>query len=291
MGPGFPSPRFLRRAACCFGALVLGCVITQFSQAATADELTDALIRYAMHDYPRAVEMLTPLADRGDAVAQTKLGLIYTRGEGVARDDVAALGWLTRAAEQDQSEAQFELGVMYRDGLGTPANGALAMHWFERATERGVPHAFNAIGEMYLGHQDVAQDYAAALSWLLRGAQLDNAESLYNIGVRYALGQGVERDETEAYKWFDLAADAGIGELRSKAVRARQAIGEGLMPLQVSRAKIGARDWLSIHGSASTSPEDLSAKDQTHARHRAHASPADRMSIRPARGKTEINSR
>ena len=255
MGPGFPLPRFLRRAGRCFGALVLGCVITQFSQAATADELTDALIRYAMHDYPRAIELLTPLADRGDAVAQTKLGLIYTRGEGVARDDVAALGWLTRAAEQDQSEAQFELGVMYRDGLGTPANGALAMHWFERATERGVPHAFNAIGEMYLGHQDVAQDYAAALSWFLRGAQLDNAESLYNIGVRYALGQGVERDETEAYKWFDLAADAGIGELRSKAVRARQAIGEGLMPLQVSRAKIGARDWLSVQGSASTSPE------------------------------------
>jgi|GEM_PF-1476216 uncharacterized protein len=252
MGPGFPLPRFLRRAGRCFGALVLGCVITHFSQAATADELTDALIRYAMHDYPRAIELLTPLADRGDAVAQTKLGLIYTRGEGVARDDVAALGWLTRAAEQDQSEAQFELGVMYRDGLGTPANGRLAMHWFERATERGVPHAFNAIGEMYLGHQDVAQDYAAALSWFLRGAQLDNAESLYNIGVRYALGQGVERDETEAYKWFDLAADAGIGELRSEAVRARQAIGEGLMPLQVSRAKIGARNWLSVHGSAST---------------------------------------
>jgi TPR repeat protein len=256
MGPGFALLRFLPRAATCFGALILGCVITtQFSQAATADELTDALIRYAMHDYPRAIEMLTPLADRGDAVAQTKLGLIYTRGEGVARDDAAALGWLTRAAEQNQSEAQFELGVMYRDGIGTPTNGNLAMLWFGRATERGVPHAFNAIGEMYLGHQDVAPDYAAALSWFLRGAQLDNAESLYNIGVRYALGQGVERDETEAYKWFDLAADAGIGELRSKAVRARQAIGEGLMPLQVSRAKVGARDWLSVQGSASSSPE------------------------------------
>ena len=250
----FPLPRFLWRATRCVGALVLvlGCVM---SQAATADELTDALIRYAMNDYPRAIEMLTPLAERGDAVAQTKLGLIYARGEGVARDDVAALGWLTRAAEQNQSEAQFELGVMYRDGVGTPANGRLAMHWFERATERGVPHAFNAIGEMYLGHQGVAQDYAAALSWFLRGAQLDNAESLYNIGVRYALGQGVERDEVEAYKWFDLAADAGIGELRSAAVRARQAIGEGLMPLQVSRAKTGAHDWLSVQGSASTSPE------------------------------------
>src|SRR3954454_942046 len=103
MGPGSPLPRFLRGAARCFGELVLGCVITLFSQDATADELTDALIRYAMRDYPRAIEMLTPLADRGDAVAQTKRGLIYTRGEGVVRVTDAALVWLTRAAEQDLS--------------------------------------------------------------------------------------------------------------------------------------------------------------------------------------------
>jgi TPR repeat protein len=91
------------------GALVLGCVIALFNQAATADELTDALIRYAVHDYGRAIEMLTPLADRGNAVAQMQLGLIHARGEGVPRDDVAAIDWLTRAAEQGQSEAQFEL--------------------------------------------------------------------------------------------------------------------------------------------------------------------------------------
>src|SRR5512144_1311944 len=68
------------------GALVLGCVIALFNQAATAHELTDAIIRYAMHDYERAIEMLTPLADRGNAVAQMQLGLIHARGEGVPRD-------------------------------------------------------------------------------------------------------------------------------------------------------------------------------------------------------------
>lgn len=250
-------PELFRQLGRRVGALVLGCLIALCNQAATADELTDALIRYAMHDYPRAIEMLTPLAERGEAVAQVKLGLLYARGEGVSRDDIAAFGWLSRAAEQGLTEAQFELGVMHRDGVGTPVNGKLAVHWFERAAERGVPHAFNAIGEMYLGHQDVAQDYAAALTWFLRGARLDDAESLYNVGVRYALGQGVEQDEIEAYKWFDLAADAGIGEIRSRAVRARQAIGEGLMPLQVSKAKIGARDWLRVHGSDSASLETL----------------------------------
>jgi uncharacterized protein len=246
-------PGVLQRGAYRSGIFALACLMGLFHQAATADELTDALIRYAVHDYPRAIAMLTPLADQGDAVAQTKLGLIYARGEGVPRDEIAALGWLTRAAEQRQTEAQFELGVMYRDGVGTAANGPLAVQWFERAAERGAPHAFNALGEMYLGHQGIAQDYTAALIWFLRGAQLDDAESLYNVGVRYALGQGVEQDEIEAYKWFDLAADAGIGDVRNRAVQARQALGERLMPLQVWQAKIGARDWTRTRGSVSAS--------------------------------------
>jgi TPR repeat protein len=238
-----------------FGALVVGCLIALFNQVATADELTDALIRYTLRDYARAIELLTPLADRGNAVAQMQLGLVYARGEGVPRDDAAAIAWLTRAAEQGQSEAQFELGVMLRDGLGTPIDGRLALNWFERAAEKGAPHAFNAIGEMYLGHQDVAQDYAKAMIWFLRGAQLDNADALYNIGIRYALGQGVEQDEIEAYKWLDLAADAGIGDVRNRAIRARLALGERLMPLQVSQAKIGARDWLRNRDSGSSSRE------------------------------------
>jgi Sel1 repeat len=244
-------PGFLRHAVRSIGTLAVGCLIALCNQAATADELTDALIRYAVHDYPRAIEMLTPLAERGSAVAQTKLGLIYARGEGVPLDEIAAFGWLTRAAEQRQSEAQFELAVMHRDGVGTPVNGKLAVYWFERAAEMGTPHAFSALGEMYLGHQDIARDYAAALSWFLRGAKLDDAESLYNIGLRYALGQGVEQDEIEAYKWFDLAADAGIGDVRNRAVRARQVVGEHLMPLQVGQAKMDARDWSRTHGSAS----------------------------------------
>jgi uncharacterized protein len=250
-------PRCLRQEGARILTLLVGLLIALLHQAAIAEELTDALTHYAKLDYARARETLTPLAEHGNAVAQLKLGIIYSRGEGVPRDDVAALAWLTRAAEQGQAEAQFELGVMHRDGLGTRTDGKLAMQWFQRSAERGVPHAFNAIGELYLGHPDIRQDYAAALIWFLRGAQLDDADCLYNIGVRYALGQGVEPSEVEAYKWLDLAADISIGDLHSKAVRALQAIGERLMPLQVARAKGGAQEWLRAHRSAPATLEAL----------------------------------
>jgi TPR repeat protein len=136
--------------------------------------------------------------------------------------------------------------------------------------------------------KDVAQDYTAALTWFLRGAQLDDADSLYKVGVRYALGQGVEQDEIEAYKWFDLAADAGIGEIRSRAVRARQAIGEGLMPLQVSKAKIGAREWLRVHGSASASLETLLRRNRPARGTALERHEADTMMIRLLVRKAEV---
>ena len=236
-------------------AVVLAAALV--NQSATADELTDALIRYLVRDYARAIEMLTPLAEQGNAVAQVKLGIMYARGEGVPPDSVTALRWLASAAEQGQTEAQFELGVAHRDGLGTPVNGKLAMYWFQRAAEAGVAHACNAIGEMYLGHPDVPQDYAAALVWFLRGAQEDDADSLYNIGLRYLLGQGVAPDEIEAYSWFDLAAAAGLGDLRSKAVTLRQAISERLTPMEVARARTAAQDWLRRRDAASVTPEPL----------------------------------
>jgi uncharacterized protein len=238
-------------------ALVVGLLIALLNVPAAADELTDALAHYAKLDYTRARELLTPLAEQGNVVAQAKLGIIYSRAEGVPRDYAVALRWLARAAEQGEPEAQFELGVMYRDGLGTRTDGKLAMQWFQRAAERGVPHAFNAIGELYLGRPDIPQDHAAALVWFLRGAQLDDADCLYNIGIRYVLGQGVEQDDIEAYKWLDLAADISIGDLHSKAVRALQAVGERLMPLQVAQAKSGAQEWLRAHRSAPATLEAL----------------------------------
>jgi uncharacterized protein len=209
--------------------------------------LTDALMPYAQRDYGRALALLTPLAEQGNAVAQLKLGIIFSRGKVGSPDHVSALGWFIKAAEQGQVEAQFELGRIYRDGLGTRADGSAAVAWLERAAEKGAPHALNALGELYLGHQNVAQDFAAARSWFLRGAQAGNSPSMHNLGVIYALGLGVAQDEVEAFKWLELAADTGIGEERDRALRARSRLAERLTPVEVSWAASRVEDWSRAH--------------------------------------------
>lgn len=205
--------------------------------------LADALIPYAQRDFVLALELLAPLAEQGNAVAQLKLGMIFSRGKVDLPDHVAARLWFNKAAEKGQVEAQFELGRIYRDGLGTGVDGKVAVYWFERAAEKATPHAINALGELYLGHQDVSQDFAIARSWFLRGAELGNSASMYNLGVLHAFGRGVVQDEIEAFKWLDLAADTGAGEERDRALRARTLLAERLTPVEVLWAQGRVGDW------------------------------------------------
>jgi uncharacterized protein len=205
--------------------------------------LADALMPYAQGDYGRALELLAPLAEQGNAVAQLTLGTIFSRGEVNSPDHVAALRWFTKAAENGQVEAQFELGRIYRDGLGTRVDGKLAAYWFERAAEKDAPHAINALGELYLGYCDVPQDFAAARRWFLRGARIGHSASMYNLGVLYAHGRGVVQDDIEAFKWLELAADMGIGEDRDKALRARTLLADRLTPVEVSWGEARVEDW------------------------------------------------
>jgi TPR repeat protein len=241
--------RFLQAVAGIFATIML------VQASAGAADRAEALVRYARGDHAGAIELLRVLADRGDAVCQEIVANMYFRGEGVAPDEVAAFNWFRLAAARGRTDAQFQLGVMYRDGLGAPRDGRLAMHWFQAAADRGAPHAFNAVGELYLWHSDIQRSHATALDWFLRGAQLDDSAAMHNIGTLYVLGHGVVRDEVAAYQWFDLAAAAGVGDDRDKAVLARQALAERLTPLQVQTAKVEARQWLLTARAPEQSPQ------------------------------------
>lgn len=227
------------------GALALA-LLLQEVVTGRASDLIEGLTRYTMRDHARAIEVIRPLADQGDAVAQEVLGKMYLAGEGTARDNTVAFKRFLQAAEGGRADAQLELGRMYRDGVGISADGNLAMYWFDRAAKQGSPAAFNAIGELYLGHPDVLEDTAAARRFFLRGANLDNAEAMYNLSTLYLVGHGVTQDEIEAYKWFELSAQTGVGQERDIAHRALSRLRERLTPSQVGMAMAAVNDWLHV---------------------------------------------
>jgi len=88
---------------------------------------------YQRGDYATALTEFRLLAQQGNAVAQSNLGLMYDFGRGVPQDYAEAARWYRRAAEQGYAGAQSSLGLMYLEGRGVPQDDAEAMRWFRRA--------------------------------------------------------------------------------------------------------------------------------------------------------------
>ena len=76
---------------------------------AIAGPWEDGMASYNRGDYVPAIRLLRPLAEQGNAKAQSVLGVMYRRGEGVARSSVRAFIWLSRAAARGDARARVEL--------------------------------------------------------------------------------------------------------------------------------------------------------------------------------------
>ena len=99
------------------------------------------LVAYDKADFSTALEEWTQLAERGHVSAQTNLGVLYNKGQGVNQDYSAALKWWKLAAEQGHSDALTNLGLLYVHGQGVPADDVHAYMWWNLAATRGSKNA------------------------------------------------------------------------------------------------------------------------------------------------------
>lgn len=72
----------------------------------------DGMAAYNRGDYVPAIHLFRPLADQGNAKAQSLLGVMYRRGEGVARSSVRAFLWFSRASARGDVKARTQLREM-----------------------------------------------------------------------------------------------------------------------------------------------------------------------------------
>ena len=83
--------------------------------------------------YADALRVWLPMAEAGDAEAQTYVGEIFERGVGGVPDPAAAAVWYLRAAEQNYGPAQLNLGSLYDRGAGVPKDPKKARDWYRRS--------------------------------------------------------------------------------------------------------------------------------------------------------------
>src|SRR5277367_6141684 len=73
---------------------------------ARAGPFEDAQEADQKDDYAKELQILRPLAEQGNAVAQLGLGVMYANGQGVPQDYAQAVVWYRKAAEQGDADAQ-----------------------------------------------------------------------------------------------------------------------------------------------------------------------------------------
>src|ERR1700756_3738649 len=74
-----------------------------------------------------------PLAERGNAEAQYRIGRMYEFGKGYPKDQAQGIAWIRKAAAQNHADAQQELGVIYATGDGVKQDDVQAVEWFRKA--------------------------------------------------------------------------------------------------------------------------------------------------------------
>jgi TPR repeat protein len=199
----------------------------------------DAVDANARGDYVKALRLIRPLANDGDAIAQFNLGLMYVTGHGVQQDDSAAALWFRKAAEQGYAFAQSNLGALYRDGRGVTQDYTEAVMWFRMAADQGDAVAEFQLGDQYANGKGVPQDYSEAMIWFGRAAEQDHPIAMLYLGVMYAEGRGVPQDYVRAHMWFSLAAAQGV----QRAVKTLNMAERKMTPAQITEAQKLARDW------------------------------------------------
>lgn len=78
--------------------LILVCLTA--APPAAANMFTRGQQLYRAGEYASARDIWMPLAENGDAEAQYSIGVLYKRGESVAKDVLSAAKWFARAAAQ-----------------------------------------------------------------------------------------------------------------------------------------------------------------------------------------------
>ena len=148
-------------------------------------------------------------AETGDATAQHNLGVIYSYGDGVPKDEAEGVKWYRKAAHQGNAKAQFNLGYAYAKGEGVTKDAAEAVKWFRKTADQGDTEAQYTLGRMYANGEGVAKDQVEAGKWFRKAADQGTADQQFYLGVRYSYGDGVAKDEAEAVMWYRKAADQG----------------------------------------------------------------------------------
>lgn len=202
-----------QRAVAAYNAGRFPEAVASFRQAAEQGHAESQYILSTMYDTGKGVPQDDAqaarwehmAAEQGHLYAQANLSFrCYS-----ASDFAGAFAWCQRAADGELAWAQYNLGLMYQKGEGVARSEAEAAHWYRLAASQGFADAQQRLGDLYyLGH-GMPRNYAHAALWYRRAAEQGSARAQFQLGHLYDVGLGIERDYVQYRYWTRMAAEQG----------------------------------------------------------------------------------
>lgn len=202
--------------------------------------LNEGLAAYDKAEFTTALKELAPLAEKGNAQAQYRLGKIFNLGQGLPPDKKEAAKWFHLAAQQGLAEAQGALGYLCLVGEGVSQNSDLALEWTRKAAQQGNATAQFNLSLMYGEAFGIHKNPVESQKWLRKAADQRHVEALNALAADYAKGKdGTPKNPVFAYAL--LAASAEKGD--SAASAERKNLEAGMSAKDLEAAKALARKW------------------------------------------------
>ena len=171
-------------------------------QAAEAAETGNFLYGqrlYSVGDFTGALNEWQPLAQQGDARAQTSLAILYLKGRGVPQNKTKAEEWAGRAAAQGYKPGQRLLQQLNK----RRAQAHAAPKSKQRTPLRKMPVVAGNFEDGEAAY--TAGDHQKAFRLLKPLAEQGDVAAQVMLGEMHDEGEGVPEDDVRAYAWLSIS--------------------------------------------------------------------------------------
>lgn len=171
------------------------------------------------------------------------------------------LAELKAAAERGDAIAQDKLGSYYHYQRSDLQN---AFVWYEKAAQHGIANSQYEVASRLLQRSEEPREKAnaskladEAIRWLWLAALRGHTQSQHSIGRQYESGKWLPRDYPEAYKWYTITIHNG-NDIPGKISRDRIIL---LMTQeQIKEGERRAKKFIATKGAGEEPPEPSFAK-------------------------------
>jgi len=192
----------------------------------------------ATPDRTAEIARLAPLADKGDADAQYRVGVLQADSQNLPE----AARYYRLAADQNHHEAQARLAMLNCNGQGVPKSADECIRLYRLAADGGVTQAQVNLAARYLTGDGTSTNHGEAARFARLAADKGDSTGQLLLGICYETGVGLRKDRAEAMRLYRLAAGQGNVSAQNSLAR----LGERWTPTPSSGPATAAVGTLTV---------------------------------------------